>query len=188
MKRRNEAILFVALAASAAGVAGCRSKGQGPPTVPRASYGSELEQGGEYDELSDEDLTFPEDQPWTEAFMQRKALLADFVTIEGPVGLVSHAVARADNDVHLRSVRTTREGLLQEYRVRTDAVASEHATAIRGQLDAWQIMALRRLIILERPGAAAVRIQAKGDVFWRDPATGEEQRGDQLEWVGELAE
>ena len=163
-------------------LAACTSAHKGPPTTPENSLGPE----GEVDPLPGEEVPLQEDLPWTEEFMHRKALLADSVTIEGPVGLITHAVARADNDVHLRSVRTTKDGLLQEYRVRTDAVAAQQTSAIRGQLDGWQIMALRRLIILERPGASAVRVKAKGDVFWRDPATGEEQRGDQLEWVGEI--
>ena len=165
------------------GSTGCRSGHNGPPTVPESSFPP-----GGYDPGNGEPAVLAEDLPWTEDFLDRKALLADFVTIEGPEGLITHAVARADNDVHLRSVRTTKEGLLQEYRVRTDAVAAQQTTAIRGQLDGWQIMALRRLIILERPGTATVRVKAKGDVFWRDPATGEEKRGDQMEWVGDVPE
>lgn len=161
----------------------CAGPDKGPPTLPKSSVDP---QGGLVASEEEPSAVFPEDLPWTEAFRGRKALLADVVKIEGPEGLISHAVARADNDVHLRSVRTTQEGLLQEYRVRTDAVASQHTTAIRGQLDDWQIMALRRLIILERPGLATVRVEAQGDVFWRDPGTGEEERGDRLEWVGEL--
>lgn len=176
----GRACLILVLTLALCGFA-CTSAREGPPTVPQSSVPPEGYEEGEPPVLL-------EDLPWTEDFMDRKALLADFVTIEGPEGLITHAVARADNDVHLRSVRTTKEGLLQEYRVRTDAVAAQHTTAIRGQLDGWQIMALRRLIILEKPGSVAVKVKAKGDVFWRDPATGEEKRGDELEWVGNLPE
>jgi len=166
-------------------VGACTSPREEVPTLPSRSASPVSPEAGA-GSIEHEDFVALEDQPWTERFMGRRALLADTITIEGPEGVIAHAAARADNDVHLRSVRTTKEGLLQEYRVRTDAVASQQTSAIRGQLDAWQMMALQRLIILERPGMTTVRVIARGDVFFRDPATGEEQRGDALEFVGEL--
>ncbi|MFT5050992.1 MAG: hypothetical protein ACI8QZ_002399 [Chlamydiales bacterium] len=165
----------------------CTTPAEEVPTLPDRSAGS-VGAGASGDSIGDEEYVPQEDLPWTTFFMESSALLADSIAIEGPEGLIAHAAARADNAVHLRSVRTTKEGLLQEFRVRTDAVAVQQTSAIRGQLDAWQIMALRRLTILERPGMTSVRVVARGDAFFRDPVSGEEQRGDALEFVGELGE
>jgi hypothetical protein len=117
---------------------------------------------------------------WTQEFMQKSALLADFVTIEGPKGLLAHA-ASARNDAYFeRTVKTLPEGFVQEMTVKTDS-----APPISAQLDGMQIKVLKRLRIIEKPGNVAVVVTARGGAYWTTP-NGAKKSGDQLRFVGEV--
>ena len=52
-------------------------------------------------------------------------------------------------------------------------------------LDKWEIVALRRLRVLERPGDTDVRIVARGDALFRRVGA-EAQRGPELSFTGQL--
>lgn len=117
--------------------------------------------------------------PWTKAFMQSAALLADEVIIEGPVGILDHT-ASVRHTLHERVAKPVPAGFLQDVRVKT-----ANAPPIGAQLDALQIKALRRLVILEKVGDVDVVVRARGGAFWSD-GLGNEQRGDTLEFVGKV--
>ena len=120
-------------------------------------------------------------KPWTDAFMEKAVLVADEVLIEGPEGLLDHSATRAEPEFHARTERTLADGYLQEIRVK-----AANAPEIRCQLDGLQIAAGKRLRILQRPGPVAVTVRATGAAFWKEVATGKEQRAEKIELVGEV--
>lgn len=119
--------------------------------------------------------------PWTTAFEPRALLLADNVRVEGPVGLLEHFATGFEQQHHSRSVETRPEGFVQTVQIR-------HAAAphIRGKLDGLDIVAQHSLVVIERPGAVDVKVIATGEAYWSNPGTGEEQRGDALEFTGQI--
>lgn len=122
--------------------------------------------------------------PWTDAFLGSAILMADSILVEGPPGLFEHAVARADDELFLRKVKTTEEGFLQTVRHRTGTPQLE---VVRGQLDAWQLAAFREVVFLERfDPAAPIRVTARGDAVWRD-TNGNVEREMTLVFEGNLA-
>jgi hypothetical protein len=123
-----------------------------------------------------------ESRPWTDAFLTEAVLIADEVRIEGPEDLLEHVAIRQDPEALQFATATTSEGLRQE----VAAQEGFERVEIRCQLDAWTIVALRKLVVLQRPGEAPVRVIAAGDAAWV-PVTGEEQRGPRLEFRGDRA-
>lgn len=119
--------------------------------------------------------------PWPEDFQGRATLLADRIRVEGPPGLLDHCVARSDDRLFLRTVKTTDEGLLQVVQPGPAAAGDP----VRGQLDGWALAALQQLVLLERPGAEAVTVVAEGGVFWATP-DGDEQRAARREFTAPL--
>jgi hypothetical protein len=98
--------------------------------------------------------------PWPATFLQPALLVADEIAVEGPRGLLVHLALRHESDVvDLRS-ETRPEGFWQEATVRPEADRIQ----VRAQLDAWNLVALRRMTVLERPGAVPVIVRAVGDV------------------------
>lgn len=116
--------------------------------------------------------------PWPDDFAQDALLLADEIRIEGPEGIRQHVAVRQDPQLADYTLRTVPAGLLQEIRLREGATHGE----IHAQLDQWKVVALRRLVILERPGNAPVQVRAVGSAVWQDVASGQERRGNVLEF------
>lgn len=123
-----------------------------------------------------------EPTPWTDAFEEPAVLLAEVVTIEGPIGLLEHSAITQGADTDY-AVQTIPEGLLQEALVKGDDPVG---AGIRAQLDGLQVMALKQIRILQRPGDVDITVVAKGDAYWKQAATGAEQRGDRLSFVGRV--
>lgn len=122
--------------------------------------------------------------PWTDAFEGRAVLMAERVRVEGPAGLITHCVVEHDLQRFVHETRTTTEGLVQRTLRRREDLEADPLRGIRAQLDGLRIEALFGIEVLERPGPVDVVLEARGDVWWRDPATGEERRGEQLRLVG----
>ena len=120
-------------------------------------------------------------RPWTLAFLQEAALVADEIRIEGPEDLLTHVAIRQDPEAVTYSTKTTPEGLLQELSVRPDLVGS---VEIRTQLDNWALAALQRLIVLQRPGEVPVTLRATGNVVWIPADGSAERRGATLGFQG----
>jgi hypothetical protein len=123
----------------------------------------------------------PPARAWTAAFEGAAVLLADEIHVEGPQGLLDHLAMRQDSHTTEYSAETTAAGFRQTMTLRAGAEGAE----IRGQLDAWQLVALQRLIVLERPDHGAVVIRARGEAFWRSAGDGRERRGPELAFRGE---
>lgn len=120
-------------------------------------------------------------RPWTTAFQLPAVLVAEEVRIEGPEDLLEHVVLRQDPDRVSYETRTIDAGLLQ-----TMTVTGEGPEAmVRVNLDAWEIVALRRLIVLQRPGEVPVSVQATGEAWWSDADGSQELRRPTLEFRGE---
>lgn len=123
-----------------------------------------------------------EEAPWTDQFAASALLVADEIRIEGPVGLLAHAYTPHDPELHERAEKTVPSGYLQEIVVKPDVGPAE----IQGKLDNLTLVALKRLVVLERPGPVDVVVLAAGDAYWNDRTTKEEQRGDTLRFVGKI--
>lgn len=119
----------------------------------------------------------PQVQPWTDVFLVDGLLVASEVRIEGPPGLIAHFVGRVEEGI-ATEVKTLPEGLRQTYTVEAGA-----RIEVRAQLDRLQIVAERRIVVLERPGPVDVVVEARGDVYHRDDQ-GRERRGAHLRLVG----
>ena len=111
------------------------------------------------------------ERAWTDRFEAPAILVADEIVIEGPPDLIQHIAVTQDPQVLVSTTRTVPEGLLQETRVREGVVGRE----VRAQLDAWTIVAMKRMRVLQRPGDVPVTVQATGSALLR-PVEGEELR------------
>ena len=121
----------------------------------------------------------PSSLPWTSAFLEPAWLLADTVHIEGPPGLIEHFVGRYEEGIST-DVKTLPEGLRQTYEV-----MGQLPIEVRAQLDQLTIAAMRKIVVLERPGPVDVVVEARGDVVYVDP-TGRERREAVVRLVGKL--
>jgi hypothetical protein len=110
-------------------------------------------------------------------------LIADEIEIAGPRGLLEHLVLRQEPEYADYAAKTTERGLEQTLARRRDAPEVE----LRGQLDAWVLVAAERIHAVERPGERAVLLRARGNAVWR-PVSGEgERRGPLLEFRGDAS-
>jgi hypothetical protein len=127
------------------------------------------------------DMAAAKAKPWTDRFLAPGVLVADEVRIEGPKPLLEHVVTRPEAGAHETRLQTIPAGLEQTIVVRSPGAD------IRGQIDQLAISALRRVVILERPGAGDVLVTAIGDVYWKDGQTGKETRAQSLRIEGPIA-
>lgn len=126
--------------------------------------------------------------PFPDRYMRNTLLVADQIVIEGPKGLLDH-VALGQDDVLLDyAVETLPAGFRQ---ILSKKAGSDYVE-IRAGLDAWEITALERVMVLERPGDVPVRIIAAGNVWFRSldargPVDGGpvERRAERLEFRSE---
>lgn len=121
------------------------------------------------------------ERPWTETFRSPAMLIADEIRVEGPKGLLDHIATRVEPDHHTYDAKTLPEGFCQTFELRRRGSGVE----IRAYLDAFELVSMGRLILLERPGEVEVVVQARGDAYWHDNQTGAEQRGPLLTFRGE---
>ena len=120
--------------------------------------------------------------PWTDAFQKSAVLLANEVRVEGPQGLIAHIATVSNSEQLNRVEKATPDGFLQVIRPKEGI----HGVEIKAQLDRLTIVALERLTVLERPGAKAVIVDAKGEVFWQDLESKAEKRGEALRLEGKV--
>jgi len=80
------------------------------------------------------------------------------------------------------TVRTTKDGLLQEAHLKPGADAELHAF-----LDNWELVAFKRITILERVVPCDVSVKARGDARFVDQETKAEKSGAQLSFEGKIA-
>lgn len=120
-------------------------------------------------------------RPWTRAFSSPAILIADEIVVEGSGDLLAHVASRQDPTTTSYSSRTTAEGLRQETTVRADAGGAE----ITAQLDAWELHALRRLVVLQRFDDAPVTLRASGNAYWVAADGRGERRAAALSFGGE---
>lgn len=125
----------------------------------------------------------PAPKAWTDRFQQRALLVADDVRIEGPDGLLDHVASSIDPETLTRTEKVTPDGFLTTIEHKNGAPPVE----IKVQLDRTEIVALRRVTLLERPGPVDVVLTASGDVLWTDLATKQESRPPQLRIEGKVA-
>lgn len=126
-------------------------------------------------------------KPWTDRFQKPSVLVADEIEIEGPDGLIDHVATRVDPEFHERLERTTTEGYRQEIAQKGPRVSGVPLSEIKVFLDQFEIAALRKCVILARPGNVPVKLTARGNVYWTDSTTHEEKRGDQLRFEGTIS-
>lgn len=115
-------------------------------------------------------------RPWTTSFQEPALLFADRVRIEGPRGLLDHFAARTVDEYHGYDAETRPEGFVQSFTVSRPEAGVE----LRAYLDALELVVLEALVVVERPGDLDVSVVAEGDVYWRETASGREQRAARL--------
>lgn len=120
---------------------------------------------------------------WTKTFLEDAVLSAEEVRVEGPPELLEHIVVVQDADNHEYVERTLPEGLLIRAELKPDGTGN----AIRAQLDQLTITADRVLLVLVRPAAVPVSVDARGDVYHCLVATRAEKRAPTMRLVGEPA-
>jgi len=101
--------------------------------------------------------------PWTPSFTRGALLVANEIRVEGPRGLMQHIATRSLDPHHRQTVETIPEGFRQIFEV----VNPNAGIEIRSHLDAMQIVAMQRLVVLERPGDVPVTILALGEVYYK---------------------
>jgi hypothetical protein len=120
--------------------------------------------------------------PWTSAFYEPAVLLADVIDVRGPEDLLAHLVVAQNPEVLEYSSRTTTAGLVQEVQVRP---GTPGLVEIKAQLDALEMVATRRLVVLQRPGNAPVEIRAAGNAYYARADGSGERRESVIRLVGE---
>lgn len=123
-------------------------------------------------------------RPWTVAFRSPALIVAEKVHIEGPRGLLDHVATRAEDGFHSYVAETLPEGFQQRFEV----LRPETGVELRAWLDNYEIVVLRELVLLERPGDVEVSLRAEGDAYWRDLAGDAERRGPLLRFTGQVQE
>lgn len=118
--------------------------------------------------------------PWTSAFGHPAVLLAEEIYVEGPTDLVDHLAIHQHPDLEYR-VETVEEGLRQEIRLGSRVGGLE----IKAQLDAWELVALKRMVVLQRPSWGPVKVRAFGNAWWTLADESDQRRDDVLDFVGE---
>ena len=118
--------------------------------------------------------------PWTDAFVVRAILLADSITIEGPVGLLEHCVMTLDDNLFERTERPTADGLQLVLKPRGSGAAQP---LLRAQIEAWSLAAYEEIRMDLRAGLKQVTVTARGNALWQD-TDGNERRGAQLVFRG----
>lgn len=120
---------------------------------------------------------------WTERFLEPSLLLADEIEVVGPPAMRSHLVVAQDPESIVSVAKATDDGFLQVVSARDGARAE-----IRAHLDNWELVALRGLRVLERPGEVDVVVRARGSVVLQSFAAGAAgpQRAPELELRGAL--
>ncbi|QDU68864.1 hypothetical protein [Engelhardtia mirabilis] len=113
--------------------------------------------------------------PWTDSFNDESVLIAEVIEISGPDRLAQQFVARQDPGNVDFEIKTVSQGLWQEYRV------VQPGAVIEAQLDAWKLVATKRLVVLQRPGRVDVQLRADGDAFFQRTADAQPQRGPRFE-------
>ena len=132
-------------------------------------------------EVQDAPSTESKKALWTEEFQKKSILIAREISIEGPPGLIDHVAYKQVPEQRYRA-QTIAEGFLQEI-----AVGEDKANPIWIQLDNLAINAVERARVLERVTEGPVRIKARGDAYWKNLETGQEQRAETIELVGPRA-
>ena len=118
--------------------------------------------------------------PWTEAFRRPCILVADEIYLEGPEDLLSHVAIVQDPANVDYVMKTTEEGIRQVLTAKPDRARID----VRAQLDGWQLVALKRLVVLQRVREVPVLLRADGEVWWSVVNGGEERRSARLEFEG----
>lgn len=117
---------------------------------------------------------------WPQTFLRPGVLVAREVRLVGPMGLYDHVAVRQEPNFHEHVVRTTPDGLETVVTLKSGVEAIE----IRAYLDQLAIAAEQRLLILERPTATSVTVEALGDAMLKLEGQSE-QRSSMLRLVGE---
>lgn len=118
--------------------------------------------------------------PWTEAFDRPSVLIAEVIEITGPDRLAQQFVARQDPGLVDYAVETVSTGLQQTYTVVAGGGAAE------AQLDAWRLVATKRMVVTQNPGRVDVLVRARGDVFFQPTDAPQPVRGPEFSLRGEV--
>ena len=121
---------------------------------------------------------------WTPDFLESALLIADTIRIEGPPALRLHMALPQDMVALESTSKATNDGFLHVFLLREGSLET-----IRAVLDQWEIVAMKRLEVLERPNETDVRIVARGKAVWMptEESTGSpKRRGPLLEFTGKL--
>lgn len=121
-------------------------------------------------------------KPWTDRFQRLTHLVADEIRVEGPDGLLAHLATRTDANAHKKIERVTTQGFLMEITLEPEAAPLE----IRAYLDRFELVAMKKLVVLERPGPVDVVVLALGDVFLKDGESEAAQRAPTLRIEGKI--
>lgn len=127
-----------------------------------------------------ESKLFEPSMPWTTEFLETSVLMAEEIHLEGPSGLLRHFAARVEEPYHERHEETLPEGYQQTFTLSEGTGLVE----MRGYLDRLELVATKRMTVLERPGDVDVVVEARGDVFYSCPETQRTERGNALRLVG----
>jgi hypothetical protein len=120
-------------------------------------------------------------KPWTDAFNKESLLFADEIIVDGPEGIIDRTALAVDPENDEVITRTTKDGLLQELRLKPGA-----AGELQAAIDNWKLVGFVRITILERVAPCDVHVRARGDVRFIDVATKAERAGASLDFEGRI--
>jgi len=133
------------------------------------------------DDVDEVGASGPVIKAWTDAYQKESMLFADEILVDGPEGIIDRTALTVDPEADVVSTRTTKDGLLQELRLKPGAPGELYAF-----LDNWKLVAFTRITILERVAPCDVHVRARGDVRFVDVATKAERAGATLDFEGRI--
>lgn len=178
--RRNGRVWGAVGITAACSLAGLLFAGACGSAAPRSKHSTAFAPAPDPNAPPPADVAAAPAKAWTKRFLEPGVLVADEIRIEGPAPLLEHVVTRPEPGVHDQKVQTLPAGFQQTISVRTPGAE------VFAQMDQLAISAMRRLVILERPGNVDVLVIAAGDVFWKDGAKAEPQRSQSLRIEGPI--
>ncbi len=122
-------------------------------------------------------------EPWTEAFLSNKVLIADIIRLRGPLQLIDHVAVVQDPERVAMEIEGRETALHHIYRAKGGVLEPE----IKAHLDGWALIASQELSVIHDATLDRVILEAQGGVALIDVASSQTERSEDFAKAEPLA-